>query len=75
MFDLICEIRTLVRDAKARSASGRCRFSVEQKVKIVLFAKAVEDQGLQLHDAASILGMKTSTLQHWIGKTPMDAPR
>ena len=66
MFELICEVRTLVRDAKARSKSGRCSFSTEQKIKILLFAKAVEDQGLQIHDAATILGMKVSTLQHWM---------
>ena len=66
MFDLVCEIRELVRDAKARSKSGRCRFTEDQKMRIMLFTEEVVDRGLQVHDAAEILGMHKSTLQRWM---------
>ena len=66
MFDLVCEIRELVRDAKSRSRSGRCTFSDEQRLRIMLFTEKVVDRGLQVNDAAEILGMNKSTLQHWM---------
>ena len=66
MINLVCEIRKLVRDAKVRSKSGRCQFTEEQKIKILLFCDVIFDNGLTTHDVASILGMKRSTLENWL---------
>ena len=67
MIDLICEIRKLVRDAKVRSKSGRCRYTEEQKIKILLFCDVILENDLTTHDVASILGMNRSTLENWLG--------
>ena len=66
MFDLICEIRTLVRDAKMRSKSGRCSYTDEQKIKILIFTDEVLSRGLTVSDAAKILAMNYATLQAWL---------
>lgn len=66
MISLICEIRKLVRDAKVRSKSGRCKYTEEQKIKILLFADEIKREGLTTHDAASILGMNRATLESWL---------
>lgn len=66
MISLVCEIRKLVRDAKVRSKSGRCSFTDEHKIKILMFCDVIFDNGLTTHDAASILGMNRATLENWL---------
>lgn len=65
MFDSICEIRKLVQAAKTRSKSGRCRFTEDQRLEILLITEELIDRGFQENDAAEILGVNLSTISGW----------
>ena len=75
MFELICEIRKLVQAAKTRSRSGRCAFTEDQRLRILLLASELEDRGFQPHDASEMLGMQVSTLKKWQKEEKMRTER
>ena len=64
--DLIVEVRRLVQAAKTRSKSGRCRYSDDLKLRILIFTEDLINQGFQDFDASEILGVQLSTLRNWM---------
>ena len=64
--DLIVEVRRLVQAAKTRSKSGRCRYSDDLKLRILIFTEDLISQGFQDFDASEILGVQLSTLRNWM---------